>query len=372
MIYAIRPGLETYHPMEERVLIKREHSGGQAVKNTSYISDEFIRVKNTSGTYDYTYVKHEGQRVAERKHDGTKIYMHPDHLGSTTLITDSSGNGIENTSYTPYGVILEGGDTSRYSYEGQEYDNTINQYDFHFRGYKAEWGIFAQPDSLIPNVYDPQSLNRYSFERGNPYRYTDIDGNTWIDMVNKIRNIRERYNDWIAEVKSTWEKVPDEHTGKGDLEAAYEITGAKYGVELVCYTSKELTHQQLKAMGFDGYMNSAEMVDLRGNFLESTTSFTISQLLSSGGLLYSYIDYSVSKSTGKGIVTWSSYSISSGLFTTFVTPTNSDKADISRSKSHYRGKTQTVFTGKVENEAEAREVSEHTGWFENFWNQEDK
>ena len=29
------------------------------------------------------------------------------------------------------------------------------------------------PDTLIPNVYDPQSLNRYMFERGNPYGKTD-------------------------------------------------------------------------------------------------------------------------------------------------------------------------------------------------------
>ena len=32
------------------------------------------------------------------------------------------------------------------------------------------------PDTLIPNVYDPQSLNRYMFERGNPYGKTDPTG----------------------------------------------------------------------------------------------------------------------------------------------------------------------------------------------------
>ena len=45
-----------HHPVEERVLIKRVYSSGQAVENTSYISDEFVRLKNTSGIYNYTYV----------------------------------------------------------------------------------------------------------------------------------------------------------------------------------------------------------------------------------------------------------------------------------------------------------------------------
>ncbi|MCL4394789.1 MAG: hypothetical protein M1482_08325 [Chloroflexi bacterium] len=34
-------------------------------------------------------------------------------------------------------------------------------------------GHFVQPDTLIPDLYDPQSLNRYSYVRNNPVRYTD-------------------------------------------------------------------------------------------------------------------------------------------------------------------------------------------------------
>jgi hypothetical protein len=36
--------------------------------------------------------------------------------------------------------------------------------------------FFTQPDSLLPNVYDPQQLNRYMFERANPYGNVDEDG----------------------------------------------------------------------------------------------------------------------------------------------------------------------------------------------------
>jgi hypothetical protein len=47
---------------------------------------------------------------------------------------------------------------------------------YNARYYDALIGRFAQPDTLIPNVYDPQYLNRYSYVRNNPVRYTDPDG----------------------------------------------------------------------------------------------------------------------------------------------------------------------------------------------------
>ncbi|MBI4786262.1 MAG: hypothetical protein HY782_04360 [Chloroflexi bacterium] len=37
-------------------------------------------------------------------------------------------------------------------------------------------GRFIQPDPLIPNLYNPQSLNRYSYARNNPLRYNDPTG----------------------------------------------------------------------------------------------------------------------------------------------------------------------------------------------------
>ncbi|MFC1715687.1 RHS repeat domain-containing protein [Candidatus Poribacteria bacterium] len=215
-----------HHPVEERVLIKREYSGGQAIENTSYVSDEFVRVKNTSGIYDSTYVKHEGQWVAEVDPKGNKKYVHADHLGSTSLITDAQGSQVDTTHYTPYGLILDGGQQSRYSYEGQEYDSTIEQYDFHFRGYKAEWSIFTQPDTLIQNLYDPQSLNRYAFERNSPYRYVDPDGHNVYGTIDTTDSFSAIFNDLYAKPRFAGYIMED-----ADAERIYQERYAPFYVD---------------------------------------------------------------------------------------------------------------------------------------------
>ena len=99
----------------------------------------------------------------------------PDHKGSAHLILNESGDVIEENLFSPFAEPLQGVNVNKFSYEAKEYDNTVKDYDFHFRKYQPGIG-FTQPDTLIQNVYDPQSLNRYSFERNNPLKNKDENG----------------------------------------------------------------------------------------------------------------------------------------------------------------------------------------------------
>lgn len=167
----------TYHPTEERVWVKKVYnSSNEVAETTVYISDTFIRVINSSGTYDFAYIKHEGMLVAQVAAGGNTEFIHGDHEGSSTVVTDSLGNAIENSSYEPFGALISGGTKTRFDYEGKEYDSLVRHYDFHARPYDPWLKQFVQPDTLLPNVYDPQQLNRYSFERNNPYNEVDPDG----------------------------------------------------------------------------------------------------------------------------------------------------------------------------------------------------
>jgi hypothetical protein len=170
-----------YHPTEERVIFKEAFNPDGTYKERTYYFDQnFVRVINSSGTFDITYVYHEGHLVAQ-KIGGTTLYMHTDHEGNVVAVTNAAGNLVERTSYTPYGDVISGGTASRLSHEGKE--TSLAGQDFNFRMNKPEWGMFTQPDTLIPSVYDPQSLNRYAFERRNPYGNKEEQGHVAIPIA---------------------------------------------------------------------------------------------------------------------------------------------------------------------------------------------
>src|SRR3989344_1979624 len=141
-----------------------------------------MRVVNSTGSYDFTYVYDRNTLVARINPDGTKQYEHTDHLGSVSVITNDGGAVIENTSYTPYGEELSGGDEDVKGYTGQFDDEETGQMYYGARYYKPGTAQFVSPDPIINNVYTPQNLNHYSYVLNNPYKYVDPNG-LWAVVV---------------------------------------------------------------------------------------------------------------------------------------------------------------------------------------------
>lgn len=126
------------------------------------------------------------------------FFMHPDHLGSITMLTDGYGNvlaggemgGKSHITYKPYGEILRtdsyGPDVSKYKYTGQEEDMESGLYYYKARYYDPAMGRFTQNDSLsFPGKI--QGMNRMMYVEGNPIRFTDSSGNNkHIHMFNRI------------------------------------------------------------------------------------------------------------------------------------------------------------------------------------------
>ena len=114
-------------------------------------------------------------------------FLHPDHLGSITMITDGRGNiiaggnngGKSHISYKPYGEIhrtdSSGPDITRFKYTGQEEDKESGLLYYKARYYDPMIGRFAQADSMaFPDRI--MGMNRYMYVEGNPLKYGDANG----------------------------------------------------------------------------------------------------------------------------------------------------------------------------------------------------
>jgi RHS repeat-associated protein len=83
-----------------------------------------------------------------------------------------------------------------YTYTGQEDDDDLGFYNYVARLYDPGLGRFISPDIIVPNIQDPQALNRYSYARNNPIFYVDPDGKAlapWHGIITYLAALNSGY-----------------------------------------------------------------------------------------------------------------------------------------------------------------------------------
>ena len=151
-------------------------AGGQRIKKvtsgftTIYIGKHY---ECTNGICT-KYIFGSADRIASIEGTNTRYY-HTDHLGSSSVITDGSGNSVQSIYYYPYGEIHtnNGSDVARYKFTGQEYDAETGLYYYGARYYDPKLARFITADTIVQDFSDPQTLNRYSYARNNPINLID-------------------------------------------------------------------------------------------------------------------------------------------------------------------------------------------------------
>jgi RHS repeat-associated protein len=133
---------------------------------------------NGTTTTTKKYYAIAGQTVAMDDGSGLK-YLLADHLGSTVGVTDSDGELISQQRYLPFGEIRNVGVSitqTDFGYTGQRNLPDTGLMDYKTRMYDPYLNRWTQPDTIIPDQYNPQDWNRYSYVRNNPINFIDPSG----------------------------------------------------------------------------------------------------------------------------------------------------------------------------------------------------
>jgi RHS repeat-associated protein len=160
---------------------------------------EILDESDASGNFTDEYVYLGGKRIAHRVVSGNSIYYYAeDFLGTSRVITTSTGTVCYESDFYPYGGERNITNTcpQNYKFEGKERDTETNNDDFGARYYSSQFGRWLSPDwSAIPapvpyaNLTNPQTLNLYAMVSDNPETFADLDGhilmapNDLIDLV---------------------------------------------------------------------------------------------------------------------------------------------------------------------------------------------
>jgi RHS repeat-associated protein len=155
-----------------------------------------------SGNVTSEYIFMHGRRVARRDvATGAVYYYFSDQLGSSNVVAGSTGALVNESDFYPFGgerPVTLNLSNQHYKFTGVERDSESGLDHFDFRAYGSNAGRWVSPDAVFGSVYDPQTLNRYSYVTNNPLRLIDPLGlcgqqpstnpqiqpnQTWCDVV---------------------------------------------------------------------------------------------------------------------------------------------------------------------------------------------
>jgi len=151
----------------------------KATDNVSNTTTDW-QVSQPVAVYGVTkYYTHGSNRVAMRRGDAL-YYLNGDHLGSTSLTTDDTGNIVSEVRYLPYGEErwTSGATPTDFTFTGQRNEAGFGLMDYNARYYNPRLGRFISPDTIVPDPLDSQMFNRYAYVNSNPVKYVDPSGHS--------------------------------------------------------------------------------------------------------------------------------------------------------------------------------------------------
>jgi RHS repeat-associated protein len=129
----------------------------------------------------------------------TLHYIHRDHLGSITAITNTAGAKVAEYSFDPWGRQRNPANQQAYApdaapslllgrgYTGHEHLPAFGLVNMNARLYDPVLGRFLSPDPYVQTPNFSQNFNRYSYGLNNPLMFTDPSGEkAWYWILGEI------------------------------------------------------------------------------------------------------------------------------------------------------------------------------------------
>ena len=185
-----------------------EQAGG--LKKTDNLATT-IKARYESLGIDYEEAKKEevlpDSTMDSEEPENLVFFYHPDHLGSTSYVTDADGNIAQHVEYIPYGEVFVEERNSQFStnflFNAKELDNETGLYYYGARYLDPTGAMWLSVDPVFHAGTSP-----YAYCLGNPVKLVDPDGRVEcdedgninivydVDAVKKLLN--ERYSSGVA------------------------------------------------------------------------------------------------------------------------------------------------------------------------------
>lgn len=120
------------------------------------------------------------------------FFYHPDHLGSTSYVTDADGNIAQHIEYIPYGEVFVEEHNSQFStnflFNAKELDNETGLYYYGARYLDPTGAMWLSVD---PMWEEYAGMSPYNYCAGNPVKLVNPDGRRSFSVIKEDGTIEQ-------------------------------------------------------------------------------------------------------------------------------------------------------------------------------------
>ena len=202
-----------------------------------------------------------------------QFYYHPDHLGSSSYITNLDGEVSQHIEYVPFGEVFieERNNTwnTPYLFNAKEFDEETGMYYYGARYYDPRLGLWMSTDPMQEKY--PMSTT-YCFVNNNPIKEIDPDGCDGYVIINgnKITITANVYLYGAGATKSVAEQMQKDVNGKWSSStfSAKSANGTSFRVsvkvKILLYNNKEKSDPFIIPQSWNPY-NRDNFVEVGAN-----------------------------------------------------------------------------------------------------------
>lgn len=136
-----------------------------------------------------------------------QFYYHPDHLGSSSYITNLDGEVAQHIEYVPFGeVFVEERNNiwnTPYLFNAKEFDEETGLYYYGARYYEPRLSLWMSTDPLSEKY---PNISGYVYCSENPIRFADFDGRWFWEKNGNLHAEKNDNTKTMAEFLGTSQK----------------------------------------------------------------------------------------------------------------------------------------------------------------------
>ena len=167
-----------------------------------------------------------------------QFYYHPDHLGSSSYITNLDGEVVQHIEYVPFGeVFIEERNSiwnTPYLFNAKEFDEETGLYYYGARYYDPRLSLWMSTDLMQEKYYRYSS---YAYCLWNPVILFDPNGLDPDDAIIAIKfSVGLRFGGNIGKVSANFDLGSKNYVWSSDGTDSYTSTGLDVGVGVAYFT----------------------------------------------------------------------------------------------------------------------------------------